>query len=236
MIERRKGAPRPLSSLSPCVSSCLQAETDEGRSQSSCPHPFCKYRKSFSRTVFLSFALQSAYGKVGKMRIANLRISAAASAHKKDFRVFMGYTSKNRFGSNVSVSLFFTLSVLNPLENLPSAVRRKKQKPLKKLKSPVLQKRRGESKAGTAPAFIVSRKGSRGRENELPSPGVLSLFVPFLFARAKRKRTLTGFLFLTGKRKGAFPPCMSKEKRAAAITLPFPLPASRRSSAPWRRG
>ena len=33
--------------------------------------------------------------------------------------------------------------------------------------------------------------GSRGREIEIPSPGVLSLFVHFLFARAKRKWTPT---------------------------------------------
>ena len=45
---------------------------------------------------------------------------------------------------------------------------------------------------GEVPSFVVSRMGSRGREIEIPSPGVLSLFVHFLFARAKRKWTPTG--------------------------------------------
>ena len=50
---------------------------------------------------------------------------------------------------------------------------------------------RVNQRRGEVPSFVVSRMGSRGREIEIPSPGVLSLFVHFLFARAKRKWTLT---------------------------------------------
>ncbi|MBR2582336.1 MAG: hypothetical protein IKD61_02965 [Oscillospiraceae bacterium] len=50
---------------------------------------------------------------------------------------------------------------------------------------------REDQRRGEVPSFVVSRMGSRGREIEIPSPGVLSLFVHFLFARAKRKWTLT---------------------------------------------
>ncbi len=48
---------------------------------------------------------------------------------------------------------------------------------------------RVDQRRGEIPSFVVSRMGSRGREIEIPSPGVLSLFVHFLFARAKRKWT-----------------------------------------------
>ena len=51
---------------------------------------------------------------------------------------------------------------------------------------------REDQRRGEVPSFVVSRMGSRGREIEIPSPGVLSLFVHFLFARAKRKWTPTG--------------------------------------------
>ena len=50
---------------------------------------------------------------------------------------------------------------------------------------------RVDQRRGEVPSFVVSRMGSRGREIEIPSPGVLSLFVHFLFARAKRKWTPT---------------------------------------------
>jgi hypothetical protein len=50
---------------------------------------------------------------------------------------------------------------------------------------------RVDQRRGEVPSFVVSRMGSRGREIEIPSPGVLSLFVHFLFARAKRKWTLS---------------------------------------------
>ncbi|MBR2583159.1 MAG: hypothetical protein IKD61_07175, partial [Oscillospiraceae bacterium] len=50
---------------------------------------------------------------------------------------------------------------------------------------------REDQRRGEVPSFVVSRMGSRGREIEIPSPGVLSLFVHFLFARAKRKWTPT---------------------------------------------
>ena len=48
---------------------------------------------------------------------------------------------------------------------------------------------RVDQRRGEVPSFVVSREGSRGGEIEIPSPGVLSLFVHFLFARAKRKWT-----------------------------------------------
>ena len=62
--------------------------------------------------------------------------------------------------------------------------------------------RRGESKEGAAPSFVVSIRESpeRGRNRNLPLFGVLSLFVHFLFARAKRKWTLTSYHADAGKR------------------------------------
>ena len=75
----------------------------------------------------------------------------------------------------------------------PPRTAKEKQTPLKKIKGFVLQKRRGESKAGVAPAFVVSIRGSfeGGRNRNLPPSNAFSLFVHFLFARAKRKWTLT---------------------------------------------
>ena len=53
--------------------------------------------------------------------------------------------------------------------------------------SPFLALCRGESKEGEVPSFVVSIRGSfeGGRNRNLPPSNVLSLFVHFLFARAK---------------------------------------------------
>ena len=70
---------------------------------------------------------------------------------------------------------------------------------------------REDQRRGEVPSFVVSRKGSRGGEIEIPSPGVLSLFVHFLFARAKRKwtptRPFSSKSTLTEIRQGAFGLC-----------------------------
>ena len=73
--------------------------------------------------------------------------------------------------------------------------------------------RRGVSKEGKSPSFVVSIRGfpKGGRNRNLPPFGVLSLFVRFLFARAKRKWTLTrpfsSKSTLTEIRQGAFGLC-----------------------------
>ena len=43
-----------------------------------------------------------------------------------------------------------------------------------------------DQRRGEVPSFVVSRMGSRGREIEIPSPGVLSLFVHFLMGKRTR--------------------------------------------------
>ena len=45
---------------------------------------------------------------------------------------------------------------------------------------------REDQRRGEVPSFVVSRMGSRGREIEIPSPGVLSLFVHFLMGKRTR--------------------------------------------------
>ena len=70
-----------------------------------------------------------------------------------------------------------------------------------------------DQRRGEVPSFAVSIRGipKGGRNRNLPPFGVLSLFVHFLFARAKRKWTLTGPFSskstLTEIRQGAFGLC-----------------------------
>ena len=85
---------------------------------------------------------------------------------------------------------------------------------------------REDQRRGEVPSFVVSRKGSRGREIEIPSPGVLSLFVHFLFARAKRKWTLTSPVKTTNT-GGSSPP---RFIRSSAGKIP------RRRTGPPARG
>ena len=72
---------------------------------------------------------------------------------------------------------------------------------------------RVDQRRGEVPSFAVSIRGipKGGRNRNLPPFGVLSLFVHFLFARAKRKWTLTGPFSskstLTEIRQGAFGLC-----------------------------
>ena len=108
------------------------------------------------------------------------------------FSLFRCTTGEGISGFLLLTPIIETLQGEMLLHNtFPPRTAKEKQTPLKKIKGFVLQKWRGESKAGVAPAFVVSIRGSfeGGRNRNLPPSNVI-LFLPFSWT-SKRKGNCT---------------------------------------------